>query len=358
MRVCRLLMSSSFIRSSGAPASAAIGRLVVSIVTFRAAQLTIDCLRSIAPEICTVPGCRVIVIDNASGDGSDARIEAAIQQNSWGDWARLVRAPGNGGFSAGNNVAIREMLASERGEYVLLLNPDTLVRPGAFRILVDFMDQHPEVGITGGRSEDLDATPQQCCFRFPSLIGETATYLGFGPFDWIMRPWLTRLPIPSEPQQVDWVSGAMMLVRREVFADVGLMDEGYFLYYEETDFALRAARAGWACWHVPQSRIVHFVGQSTGVTRKDAAPRRRPAYWFESRRRYLILNHGRAYAAAVDACVVVAMAFGRLRAFVERRPRGMPPAFFRDFVRHSALLNGLPGPMPNTGTSGLSVASR
>ena len=323
----------------GAAPSTAVGRLVVSIVAWKGAELTIACLRSIEPELDSVPGMRVIVVDNASPDGAADRVEQAIAQNGWGGWATLMRAPGNHGFASGNNIAIRAMLAqAQPAEYVLLLNPDTLVRPGALRLLLDFVAARPTVGIAGGRSEDFDATPQMCCFRFPNAINELLCYLGLSVLDRLFQRHLTRLGIPQEPRVVDWVSGAFMLIRKAVIDDIGLMDEGYFLYFEETDFARRAQQAGWGCWHVPQSRVVHFVGQSSGVTVRDQPPRRVPSYWFESRRRYFVLNHGRRYAALTDMLVIVAYPLGRLRHWLQRKPARSPPHFFGDFVRHSAIV--------------------
>jgi len=214
--------------------------LLVAIVAWRCAELTMDCLRSIAADTLRVP-MRVIVVDNASGDGTAERLQSAIAQHDWAGWAQLLRAPSNGGFASGNNVAIRAALAQQPAlKYVLLLNPDTVVRPEAFRILIDFMEAHPEVGVAGGRSEDPDTTPQFCCFRFPTLPSELASYLRLGLVDRLLGRWATRIGIPEQPTQVDWVSGAHMIIRREVIDAIGLMDEGYFLYYEETDFTLRA----------------------------------------------------------------------------------------------------------------------
>jgi N-acetylglucosaminyl-diphospho-decaprenol L-rhamnosyltransferase len=313
----------------------------VSIVAWKGADLTIACLRSIEPELQSVPGTRVIVVDNASPDGAADRVEQAIAENGWAAWATLIRAPHNGGFAAGNNIAIRAMLADERrAEFVLLLNPDTLVRPGAFRILLDFLAARPTAGIAGGRSEDLDATPQMCCFRFPNAVNEVLGYLGIGVLDRLLQRHLTRLGIPEEPRAVDWVSGAFMLVRKAVIDDIGLMDESYFLYFEETDFTRRARLAGWGCWHVPQSRIVHLVGQSSGVTVRDQAPRRVPGYWFESRRRYFVLNHGRLYAAMADLLVILAYPVGQFLRWLRRKPDRNAPHFFGDFIRHSAILRG------------------
>lgn len=316
------------------------GALAVSIVTWRAADLTIDALRSIAETSSSNPRCHVYVVDNDSGDGTADRIEDAIRDKDW-RWASLIRASRNGGFAYGNNLAIRAALEAQPDlRYVLLLNPDTLVRPGAFRILVDFLEAHPTVGIVGGRSEDPDTSPQFCCFSFPTLPSELGTYLRLGIFDRLLGRWATRVGIPEEPTQVGWVSGAHMMIRREVIDAIGLMDEGYFLYFEETDYTLRAARAGWDCWHVPASRIVHLVGQSSGVTLRDGKPRRLPKYWFDSRRRYFVLNHGRVYAALTDLVVLAAYGAWRLRRLVQRKPDTDPPYFARDLLRYGALLNG------------------
>lgn len=316
-------------------------RIVISIVAYKGADLTIDCLRSIEPELASVPGSRVIVVDNASPDGAADRVAQAIADHGWGGWATLLRAPGNLGFAAGNNIAIREMLAeAQPAGYLLLLNPDTLVRPGALRTLVDFVAARPEVGMAGGRSEDPDATPQMCCFRFPNAINEVLGHLGIGVLDRLFARHLTRLGVPEQPLQVDWVSGAFVLVRKAVLDDIGLMDEGYFLYFEETDYLRRAQQAGWQCWHVPASRVVHLVGQSSGVTVRNQAPKRVPAYWFESRRRYFVAHHGRLYAALTDLLVIVGYPLGRLRHWATGKTRPTPPHFLGDLIRHSALFKG------------------
>ena len=317
-------------------------RLLVSIVAWKGAGLTIDCLRSIEPELDSVPGTRVIVVDNASPDGAADRVELAIREHGWGAWATLIRAPGNHGFAAGNNIAIRTALAeAQPPEFVLLLNPDTVVRPGALRTIVDFLLARPNVGIAGGRSEDLDTTPQMCCFRFPNAINEVLGYVGFGALDRLLERHLTRLGIPEVAREVDWVSGAFMLIRSAVFDQIGMMDESYFLYFEETDFTRRARFVGWRCWHVPEARVVHLVGQSSGVTVHDGPPTRVPAYWFESRRRYFVLNHGRVYAAMTDLAVILVYPLGRLLNRIRRTPTRRPPRYYADFIRHSGLLTGV-----------------
>ena len=317
------------------------GGVLIAIVNWRTADLTIDCLRSVASEIDTVSSCRVVVVDNGSGDDSADRLERAIEDNGWQGWARLIRSSENLGFAGGNNIALREMLEpGETPEFAILLNPDTIVRPGAFQILVDFMKSHPEVGIAGGRSEDPDETPQACCFRFPNFFNEVSRYLKLGIFDRIFSRFMAAVPIPQEPRPIDWVSGALMIVRHKVFNQIGLLDDGFFLYFEETDFTLRAARAGWTCWHVPESRVVHLVGQSSGISQRDQRPPRRPQYWFDSRHRYFVKNHGALYAILVDAGAILALAAWNARRFITRKPQTDPPKLLSDMLRNSVILRG------------------
>lgn len=315
--------------------------LLVVILNYRTARLTVDCLHSLVDEARALPGTQVVVSDNNSGDDSVEQIGGAIDSNGWHDWATLMPLDRNGGFAWGNNAPIRIALATPNPPpYVLLLNPDTVVRPGALSALLDFMNSHPEVGIAGSRLEDLDGTPQRSAFRFHSLLSEIDSGLRLGIVSNLLSRWVVAPDISDEPCQTDWVAGASMIVRRGVFDAVGLMDEGYFMYYEEMDFCLQANRAGWSCWYVPQSRVVHFVGQSSGVTDKTRAPKRLPQYWFDSRQRYFLKNYGWTYAVLADAAWASSFALWQLRRVIQRKPHHDPPKLFSDFLLNSVLLKG------------------
>jgi N-acetylglucosaminyl-diphospho-decaprenol L-rhamnosyltransferase len=320
-------------------------KLLVVIVNFRTADLTADCLRSLAPEVAAVPGStRVVVTDNLSGDDSVARLNTIIHDNGMTTWCTLMPLPRNGGFAYGNNAGIRPYLSpaspDDKPDYVLLLNPDTVVLPGGLTELIRFMDARPDVGIAGSRLEDPDGTPQVSAFRFHGILSEFEHGLRFGPVSKLLSRWrVAPSPVPTEPCPTDWVSGASLIVRREVFETVGLLDERYFMYYEEVDFCLRARRAGFTCWYVPTSRVVHFVGAASQISDHRKHRRRRPAYWFESRRRYFTQNHGRPYALLADAAY--ATAFWRIRRAIQRKPDPDPPQFLTDFLRHSTFGRGL-----------------
>jgi GT2 family glycosyltransferase len=244
----------------------------------------------------------------------------------------------NVGYAAGNNAAIAEALRSDHPpRYVLLLNPDTVPRPGAVAALVQFLDDHPGVGIAGSRLEDADGTPQRSAFQFPTVLGELEDGLRLGVCSRLLRQWAVAPPPPEEAGPCDWVAGASLIVRREVFEVVGLLDEEYFLYFEEVDFCRRARAAGWPCWYVPASRVVHLVGRSSGVTGPDAARWRRPAYWFRSRRRYFLLHLGPARTTLADLAWASGFAAHRLRRAVLRRPDVDPPFLLWDFLRFNVL---------------------
>jgi len=311
--------------------------ILIVIVNYRSAGLAIDCLRSLEPEVVGSPGVRAVVVENASGADQSEQLDAAIRAGGWSGWASLVVADRNGGFAAGNNVAIAPALASaDPPRYVWLLNPDTVARPGALAALRDFLDRRPEVGLAGSRLEDPDGTPQRSAFRFPSVLGEVEGALRFGPASRLLAGHAVAPPVPEAECPAEWVAGASLMVRREVFEAVGLLDESYFMYYEEVDFCLRARRAGWPCWYVPDSRVVHLVGQSSGI-QVGAERKRRPAYWFEARRRFFLTNHGRARTAAADIAHTLAFATYRLRRLVQRKPDGDPKWMLWDFVRHNFL---------------------
>lgn len=312
----------------------------VVLVNYCTRDLTIDCLRSLENEVASVPGSYVIIADNASPDGSGQEIARAVAERGWSTWAEVLHLPRNGGFSYGNNAAIRAAFdRPEKPEFVWLLNTDTILRPGALRTLIAFLAETSDAGMAGSRLEHPDGARQASAFRFHSLAAEFEAGAQLGVVTRLLKPWAVAPPLPDAPQRFDWLSGASLLIRKSVIDTVGLMDEGYFLYYEETDFCRRARNKDWTCWYVPESRVVHLVGQSTGVTNSADAIKRRAPYWFESRRRYFISHHGLAYAVLADIVLATGVAISSLRNFLRGTRPGHPERFLLDLVRQSALLN-------------------
>lgn len=310
-------------------------RLLVIIVNYCTPDLTIECLRSLESEIAEIPGARVAVVDNASADSSADRIEAAIAMEQWEGWVSLCRAPRNGGFAYGNNLAIRRVMEGEDPpEFIHLLNPDTVIRSGALQRLLAFMDARPRAGIAGSLLETPDGGVHPNAFRFYSIGSEFEGAVSLRVVSRLLARWRIAIPLSGGSQEVDWVCGASMMIRRDVFATAGYFDEDYFLYYEEADFCLQANRQGWECWYVPESRVVHVLSAASQVLRGEE---RRAPYWFESRRHYFCKNHGAPIAFGANVVWVLGFSFWKIRCFIQRRPAHSPPHMLRDFLRFSFI---------------------
>ena len=308
--------------------------VAVVIVTYKSAELTVACLRSVESDRKTSGlSLRVVVVDNASGDLPI--IEAAVRQHGWESWVTLLGAPANGGFAYGNNLGIQRAYAGGRPRYVYLLNPDTEIRPGAMNTLVNFLEAHPSIGIAGSSFEYIDGRDWPIAFRFPTVVSELSHGLQVGLISTLLHRWTVASPMTKVAQRTDWICGASMMIRPAVIDAIGGFDENYFLYFEETDFCHRALQAGYSTWYVPESRVMHIMGQSTKVTDEKKTLERFPAYWFESRRRYFAVTFGVPIAMTIDVVAVLANSLGLLKRVALRRPT--VPHYIRDLLRHSIL---------------------
>jgi len=310
----------------------------VVIVNYCTGGLVTNCLESLEEERDLGARLRVIVVDNASGDGSADLIEEVIRSRNW-DWVDLLRSPDNRGFGAGNNLGIDWALeAEDTADLIWLLNPDTRVMPGATTALVGFMARHPKAGIAGSALLLADGEPWPFAFRFPSLLGEIERGSHLGIVSWLLSGSAPMRRMGRTCEKVDWVSGASFVIRRELLEDGLRFDEGYFLYYEETDFCLQATRMGWECWYVPDAVVLHIAGQSTGITGNQIKLRRLPAYWFNSRQRYFVKNHGRFYGILADFSWLAAHVLAKIKQLLRPNDEPDPPHLFQDFIRNAAFL--------------------
>ena len=316
-------------------------KLLVVIINYRIAHLTIDCLRSLAGEVRQRPGIHVAVCENGTGDDSAERIAAAIRAGGWDDWVSLTSVFPNRGFTGGNNVVLRAALQSaDPPQYVLLLNADTIARPGALSALVEFMDAHPRVGIAGSALQDPDGVVRSGAYRFPSVLGVIENTLAFGPTSKLLARWKTSPPPQTVCHPADWVSGASMIIRREVLQRIGLLDEDLYTYFDDVDLCLRVWRAGWEVWYVPQSVVMHLEGQATGIRTHDQRPKRRPEYWFWARRHFFLKSYRAWGAAALDAAWIFSLALRRLRYRLQGKADCDPPFLLYDALRFSVFATG------------------
>jgi len=262
--------------------------LCIVIVNYGTASLVIDCLRSIDTEVHKLPNLKVVVVDNASVDDSADVIAAAITDKQWGEWAELVHSSANNGFSAGNNIGIKH----HQADYYLLLNSDTIVRPGALSTLLKAAGDNPDAGLFGPMLEHPDGRPQKSCFRFRTPVDEFFVSANTGALEHLFQWRPIASPVSREPVYTPWISFACVLIRNEVIQQTGLLDVGYFMYHEDTDYCRRARKQGWKILYWPNSHIVHLEGGSSRVDAKLAQQKRPPRYYYASRARYIAKNHG------------------------------------------------------------------
>ncbi len=260
--------------------------LALIVLNYRTPQLVADCLRSIASQI--VPGrdC-VVVVDNCSGDDSAETLSALIESEQW-SWASLVIAPANHGFSAGNNFGMQSVEAAA----YFLLNSDTLARPHVLDTLHRALAERPRAGLISPRLEWPDETPQISCFRYHSPTSEFLEAAKTGPIDKLFPNYAVALPVKDKPLYPEWTSFASVVVRQAVIDEIGWMDEGYFMYFEDVDYCRRVREAGWDIVHLPEARMVHLRGGTSEVKSATLAGKRRPAYFYQARSRYFAKFYG------------------------------------------------------------------
>ena len=266
--------------------------LSVSVISYRTPVLLKQCLEALEAERTSVD-MDVTVVDNASGDGSADMVADQFP------WVRIIRNRQNVGFGAAHNQALRRAT----GRYWLVLNSDAAPRPGALRVLVDFLEANPRVAVAGPRLRYPDGTVQPSRRRFPTvatLFVESTQIQRFIPRNPVLQRYYLADRSDDEPQDVDWLVGACLCVRASAAAEVGLFDESFFMYSEELDWCRRFRAAGWRVAYVPSAEVVHLEG---GSSRLDLVARDR--MFQASKLRYAAKWHGRWVAHALRAYLVL-----------------------------------------------------
>ena len=307
--------------------------ILTVVLNYRTPDLTLRAVAAALREMQGLSG-QLTIVDNASGDGSFETLAAAADANGWtrDGRVRIIQSGRNGGFGAGNNTGIRAGLAAgARPDFIYILNSDAFPDAGAIHALLACLKDNPSAGLAGSYLHGPEGMPHVTAFRFPSISSEFEGAACTGIVSRLLSDSIVSLPIPKATQPVDWLAGASLMIRREVLDDIGLFDERFFLYFEETDLCRRAAKAGWQTLYVPGSSVTHIGSASTGMKTWQ----RTPAYWFESRMHYFVKNHGVVYAGLATLAHVAGIVIYRTRSLVSDKPRLDPPHFFRDLLRHA-----------------------
>lgn len=307
-------------------------------LALNAAETALVAMEGVAGEI--------LIVDNESQDGSFEKIAAGVAARGWGadGRVRVVASGWNGGYGAGNNFGIRTGLSTgAKPDYVYLLNSDAWPEPGAIRALVEVLEARPEAGMAGSAVRSPEGELNTTAFRFPSIANEFQAYAHTGPITWLFKKHVVWMPIPEALASVGWVEGSSLMMRQAMLDEIGLFDETFFLYFEEIDLCLRAHRAGWSIWYVPESHATHIAGASTG----QQGWARKPGYWYDSRLYYFSKNHGELYAAGATLAALAGHSVWMLRRLVRGKFNLDPEHFGRDLVRHAlrafAARNAMPG---------------
>ena len=324
--------------------------VAVVIVNYRTADLAVACLEAVAAERITLPRLRAIIVDGHSGDGSVERLSLALKHPDLTSWASLLALPINGGFGWANNQATLLLLNSARPpEFIYLLNPDAIIEKGALSCLVESLCSDLTAAAAGSQLLNPDGSPSGSAFPFPTLRRE----FGRGARTGILDRLLSMSPEPDtfpRTRHVDWVTGASVLLRSAALRQVGLFDDGFFLYHEETELMWRLRKAGWTIVHEPRSRVTHAGGAATGVRENRTEGKflsRRPGYWYESRRRFFALTLGRSAAAAAFPLWLAGHLLFRLtRPLRARSNRWLIARELTDRMRHAR-------PQPSDGVAGV-----
>lgn len=313
-------------------------KLAVSILNYRTTELTLDAINA---AINALPEAennwRIIVVDNDSQDGSEETIRNAVKQKQdekIPGWHQVVvvQSGRNGGFGAGNNFAIRYAQKNfDQLDYIYVLNSDAFPDRDAIAQLMNFLDHNTGYGFAGSYIHGIEGDAHQTAFRFPSALGEFEGAVRFGPISKLLRRYQIPLGVPEKSCDVDWLAGASLLMRMKTLEAVGLFDETFFLYFEETDLCLRAARAGWSTRYVRESHVAHIGSASTGMKKWE----RIPTYWLDSRRHYFTKNHGRGYFALATVLRAIGCGLFSLRCMIEHKNNADPKKFIRDLIRHA-----------------------
>ncbi len=231
--------------------------LSIIIVNWNTKNLLLQCLESVYQTTKRIE-MEVFVVDNGSTDGSVAAAKERFAE------VKFIQNEMNLGFARANNQALTLAV----GKYLLLLNPDTMVKEGAIERLIFFMEAHSEAGGAGAQLLNSDGSKQNSIANFPSLATELINKS-------FLR-WLFPKTFPgkernyTEPIEVDSVIGACMIIRRDAVEQVGLLDEDYFLFLEETDWCYRMKGVGWKIYHVPQTEVYHFQGKGVEIEKRRA----------------------------------------------------------------------------------------
>jgi hypothetical protein len=230
----------------------------------------------------------IVIVDNNSGSEELSILKEGIVRAGLSELTKIKEAHENKGFSAGNNIGIQTVDA----EYYLLTNSDTIIQKGTISELLSAADKYPGAGLFGPRLVSENGEVQISCFKKMSPLYELISAAGVGPVSRFLKKYSVVFEEHCGEDTPAWISFACVLIRKNVVETSGLMDEEYFMYYEDVDYCRRAKDAGFDIIYVPEAEVVHLVGQSSKLKKLETEKKRLPEYFYRARSRYYIKYYG------------------------------------------------------------------
>lgn len=305
------------------------------ILNYKTPEMTLRACTASVAAMADVKG-KILIVDNDSQDGSFEALTQGVAAQGWNkDQVEVLQSGRNGGFGAGNNFGILHGFAKgidgADPDYIYIQNSDAFPGADAIKHLYLHLEANPTTGLAGSYIYGEDGASHLTAFRFPTIAGELEGAAKLGPISRLLKHAVVPLPIPEHTSPVAWTAGASVMIRRAVLEDIGLFDEAFFLYFEETDLCLRAQRAGWSVDYVRESTVEHIGSVSTGMKAWD----RIPTFWLDSRLHYFVSNHGVGYAYLATLAHLVGGVIARCRSALQGKSTGQPKYFLIDMAHHS-----------------------
>ncbi|WP_349294636.1 glycosyltransferase (plasmid) [Thioclava sp. 'Guangxiensis'] len=308
--------------------------IAVIVVNYGTWELSAQAVQSVLEHSHDGYSVEIHLVDNASPEGDGERLCQLHAARGWQGQVTLWRETVNHGFGRGNNVVLDRLLArpaAQAPRFAFLLNPDAALENGALAVLARFLEAHPQAGAAGAKITKPSGVAVSAAFRFPTALSSFVHAVNFGPVARAFPQAAVALPPDTGLGEVDWVSGAAVMLRLETLRRTGTFDPEFFLYFEETELMHRIRADGWQIWHVPQARVLHAEGAATDVRSHDVRRKRKPRYWYDSWRIYHRKCDGRSGAILSGLAWMAGAALNAPLAFLRRQRLQAPLYFFRDF---------------------------
>ncbi len=308
--------------------------VAIITVTYNSETFIEEYLSSIA-EFLQNKHHQLVIVDNASHDSTCSIIEKFATTNGLSNNIQIIPLTENVGFGKGCNKGAN-IAKENQATHLWFLNPDTKIFPGSGEELLSLITEG-KTDFAGSVLLNNKSQPRSGAYRFPKLLNIILSNLKLGFLDRMFKKHITAIPIQNDPYKADWLTGASFMTTTKCFSNLKGFDPFYFLYFEEVDLFYRAKKAGHRVCTTPESKVFHISGASTGMNNHKKAQKRRPKYWFESRRHFYIKNFGYCYFAIIDSAFVLTHLAWRARAKIQRKDLNTPPHFLRDIIAHSCF---------------------